>query len=132
MIDKISNWIKGKLNRHNEKANPSDLRLITALHEAAHVVCAYLSKFHYLIGNVCLTSDLTGETFVTLSKSKLIVEGKAEMPGIENDCDVAIDAAIIFYAGFEAEKVYSHKSGISPDKSHSMNDYNYVDQLIVD
>jgi hypothetical protein len=103
---------------------------LTSLHEAAHVVLSYLSSYHFLTGDIRLTSDSTGETFVTLSRRKLLLEGKEISVDTASDPEVIEDAAIIFYAGLEAERIYCEQNNISLDESHSANDYNYVDQLI--
>lgn len=103
---------------------------LTALHEAAHVVLSYLSSYHFLAGDITLTSDSTGETFVSLSKRKLLLEGKEITAVTASDPEVVEDAAIIFYAGLEAERIYCEKNRITLDESHSANDYNYVEELI--
>lgn len=107
-----------------------ELEKLTALHEAAHVVATYLSLYHNLIGNISLISDTTGETFVTISRRKIDQSGKISTNNIQFDPDLIIDAAIIFYAGFEAEKIYCQKYNQTPDISHSLNDYNRVRDLI--
>jgi AAA+ ATPase superfamily predicted ATPase len=67
---------------------------------------------------------------VTLSRKKLLAEGKEPSPEIAYDLEVIEDAAIIFYAGLEAERKYCRENSIEVDESHSINDYNYVDNLI--
>jgi|GEM_PF-5234468 len=103
---------------------------LTSLHEAAHVVLSYLSSYHFLTGDITLTSDSTGETFVTLSKRKLLEEGKEISAGTVSDPDIIADAATIFYAGLEAERIFCEQNNIDLDESHSANDYNQVDMLI--
>lgn len=106
------------------------MKELTSLHEAAHVVLAYLSSYHFLTGDIRLTSDSTGETFVTLSKRKLLEQGKEISAHTASDPEIIEDAAIIFYAGLEAERIYCEQNNITLDESHSANDYNYVQQLI--
>lgn len=103
---------------------------LTSLHEAAHAVLSYLSSYHFLTADIKLTSNSTGVTYVTLSRKKILAEGKEYTANIVFDPDVIEDAAIIFYAGLEAEKIYCEEISIEVDESHSLNDYNYVDELI--
>jgi len=112
------------------KATAFEQRTITALHEAAHAVCTHHSSFHSLVQDITISSDTTGETFVGLSRQKASNKGKLASPKIVIDPDVVVDAAIIFFAGYEAEKVYCERNNIRTDFSHSINDYNQVDLLI--
>jgi len=130
MFEKLKNWI-GKLG--SKKSGPiqeKDIKRLTALHEAAHVVTTYFSGYHSLVGKICINYDTTGETFVSLSKKKINAMGKGQDTTIMKDPEVVIDAAIIFYSGFEAEKIYCKKINVKPNISFSMNDYNNVDELI--
>lgn len=108
------------------------MKKMTSLHEAAHVVTAYLSKFHFLFGPISLTSNTNGEAFVTLSRSKLTKQSKQFTNDIVHDPEIIEDLAIIFFAGLEAEKIYCEKQTIKLDSSFSINDYNYIDRLIAD
>lgn len=106
------------------------MKELTALHEAAHVVIAYLSSYHFLQGDITLTSDTTGLTFVTLNRKKILAMDKEPIAAISSDPDVVEDAAIIFYAGLEAERIFCREHNIALDESHSANDYNHVDELV--
>jgi len=105
------------------------MKELTAIHEAAHSVLAYLSSYHFLTGEIKLTSDSTGVTFVTLSKKKLLATGKEVTPSIASELEVIEDAATIFYAGLEAERIFCIKNSLTLDESHSKNDYNYIENL---
>lgn len=104
---------------------------LTTIHEAAHVVTAYLSKYHFLAAQITLSSETNGETFVSLNGKKLSKEAKTFSPLIMQDVEVIDDCAIIYYSGFEAEKIYSAQMNLPINISFSMNDYNYVDDLIL-
>jgi len=129
MLKTIINGIK-KIIHKKTVSETFNLEKLTALHEAAHVVCAFLSDYHSLVGQINLNSDSTGETFVSLSKSKILEKDKLPSDNSSTDPEIIFDAAIIFYAGFEAEKIYCNKTKTIADKSHSINDYNLVDTLL--
>ena len=103
---------------------------LTAIHEAAHVVTAYLSKYHFLLGQITLSSDTNGETFVSLSSKKINKEAKEATQSILQDPEIIEDVAVIYFAGLEAEKIYCEKNSSTVDSSFSMNDHNFVDNLI--
>jgi hypothetical protein len=113
---------EAELAEHNER--------LTALHEAAHVVTTYLSEYHFLTGEVSLQSAITGETFVALSTTKLQSKQKFSSDAMR-DPEVVKDVAVIFYAGFEAEKIYCDRYKSVPlNDYYSQNDFNAVDELI--
>lgn len=103
---------------------------LTAIHEGAHVVTAYLSKYHFITGQISLFSDTEGETFVTLSRKKIRNSNKQISEELFKDIEIVKDAAIVFYSGFESEKIYNDENGIEVEKEYSMNDYNNVNELI--
>ena len=106
------------------------MKNLAAIHEAAHVVVAYLSKYHFLVKFINLTSDTNGETFVSLSNKKLINAGKKLNDSVLKEPELIEDAAIIFYAGFEAETLYCNNNAVEIDISFSRNDYNNINSLI--
>ena len=108
------------------------LRKITAIHEAAHLVMAYLSDFYFLQGAVYLVNHDVGETTVTLSKKKLGKAGKPLNPTVVQELEVALDAMRIYYAGLEAERIYCTKHGFKLDDSYSKNDLNRIDEIALD
>jgi archaellum component FlaF (FlaF/FlaG flagellin family) len=130
MLQTIMNRIK-KIIAKKTVSETFNLEKLTALHEAAHVVCAYLSDYHSLVSQINLNSDSTGETFVSLSRFKILEKGKLPSDNSITDPEIILDAAIIFYAGFEAEKIYCNKTNSKADISHSINDYNLVETLLL-
>lgn len=105
----------------------------TALHEAAHIVSAYLSRFHSLTGDICLESELTAATFVTLSRSKVVSEGRdanVNYNNLINDPEIAFDKAVILYSGYEAERKYCQMTNIEPSDEYSKNDFNDAEESL--
>lgn len=130
MFKWFSKLFRRKQKSHLRMANSKEQRIITALHEAAHAVCAHHSSYHSLVKEITIISDTTGESFVALSSRKASAAGKSLTPNIVTDPMVVVDAAITFFAGYEAEKIYCEQNNIQPDSSHSTNDYDYVDLMI--
>ena len=106
----------------------NDSLLATAYHEAAHTVVAYLSSFHSPIGRMRLLTADTGDTLVSLSKSKLRETGKDADVSAQQDPEVRMEFALVQLAGFATE-VRLHSRGSDsgqkpePDRSLSANDY---------
>jgi hypothetical protein len=108
---------------------------ITAYHEAAHAVVAYLSQYHGLIGGLSLTSPETGDALIRLSRKKLLAAGKQVDNTALDDPEVRIDAAVIRLAGYAAEEHYASMhpdQDVEPNKSFSANDYAEARGLIGD
>lgn len=104
--------------------------MLSAIHESAHAVAAYISKYHFLIGDISLQSDDLGETFVSLSKKKVIAAKlPVDLNVIMKNKDVLTDIAVIFYSGYFAEVFYSKKNNLKVDISFSKNDFNTVMEL---
>lgn len=105
----------------------TDTRLLTAYHEAAHTVVAYISAFHSPIGEMRLLNIDTGDTFVMLSRSKLGLAGKAVEATSADDPEVRTEFALILLAGLAAERhLQSRVDGaahLQPDASLAANDY---------
>ena len=121
---------KGAANHFTEDELSVHSEKVTALHEAAHAVTTHISKFHSLIDDVSIFSATTGETFISLSKTKLISQGKSLLHTMKDD-EVVEDRAIIMYAGLEAEKIYCEKyKGVPLDINYSANDYGIVDEVV--
>lgn len=80
-----------------------------AFHEAGHAVAAHLSKFHAVVGGINLEYYGAGEIFVSLSKTKLTVNGKATDASSERDKEVATDLAVVLSAGLVAERIAETK-----------------------
>jgi len=74
---------------------------LTAIHEAGHTVAAYLSKYHFLLGEITLSSDTNGETFVTLSAKKVKKEAKTLTQYFLQDPEIIEDLAVVYFAGFD-------------------------------
>jgi hypothetical protein len=125
MTKKIMLYLKKLIDMDSQQ-----MKNLTAIHEAAHTVTAYLSKYHFLTKVIALTSDQSGETFVTLSKKKLAKLQKPLIAETSKDPDIVKDAATIYYSGFEAEKIFSEKNSIATDISFSKNDYEHIEFLI--
>jgi hypothetical protein len=78
---------------------------LSAYHEAGHAALALISKYHLPL-RVQLLSISEGRTDVTLSKEKLSQCGKLS-GSIAKDSDVALEEAVIHFAGRYAEEVFA-------------------------
>lgn len=89
---------------------------VSAYHEAAHALIAHRSQFHKLIGRIDLRLYGSGETFISLSKSKLEAVGKSATTNSQKDKDVVKDLAVILVAGFVAEQIAAESdNAINPN-----------------
>lgn len=104
---------------------------IAAYHEAGHVVCAVASRYHNLVLPISVEGAF-GEAPIALSKSKAKAGGKpTEVAAALADPDIAVDAAVVFLAGFAAEVRYCRTmedagGTAEPDRALSENDYEAV------
>jgi hypothetical protein len=112
------------------KADSDQQKYITAAHEAAHVVMAYLSDYHFLIGNVKLFQHDSGVTFVTLSKGKLSERGLNNIHDPYSNMEIVFDVIQIYYAGLEAEKILCGRNNLIIEDSYSSDDLLKIENLI--
>lgn len=82
-----------------------------AFHEAGHAVAAHRSRFHNVVGQINLATYGAGEIYVSLSKQKLIAEGKPATPSAQLDKEVAKDLAVVLVAGLVAERLAQESDG---------------------
>ena len=95
-----------------------------AYHEAAHAVTAYYSKFHYIVHEINLMNYGAGETFVSLSKSKCLKQGKQPTPETAKDKEVSKELAVILCSGYVGEQIASeHDASLTPSSSAAGPDY---------
>jgi hypothetical protein len=108
------------------------IKLEAAYHEAGHVVAAKRSKFHDVVGGINLEAYGSGQTDISLSKSKLQKAGKIPSSGSQRDKDVAQDFAVVMTAGFVAEEIAAEKnSKIVPNRQCADPDYSVLDGALV-
>lgn len=74
-------------------------------HEACHATLAERSRFHRLVGAINLAEYGQGETYVSLSKQKLVAAGKPPTAAAAQDPEVARDLALILVAGYVGEQI---------------------------
>lgn len=82
-----------------------DSAFLSAYHEAGHAALALVSRYHLPI-RVQLLSISEGHTDVTLSKDK-IAQWEKLSRSIAEDSDVALEEAVIHYAGRCAEEAFA-------------------------
>ncbi|OUJ14855.1 hypothetical protein HK27_13005 [Acetobacter orientalis] len=80
-----------------------------AFHEAGHAVAAHLSKFHAILGGINLENYGAGEIFVSLSRRKLVANGKAADASSARDKEVVADLVVVLSAGVVAERIAEMK-----------------------
>ncbi len=102
-----------------------------AYHEASHAVVANLSIFHSLVDQIDLKNYGSGETFISLSKRKLIAKGKSADSSNQHDKEVIIDMVVILCAGIVGEEIASEKhEAIIPDSTCSEPDKEFALELL--
>ncbi|MFZ6732438.1 hypothetical protein ACO0LG_10985 [Undibacterium sp. Ji42W] len=98
--------------------------LAAAYYQAGIAVVAHHSKYHRVIGDITLLNFGSGETFISLSRSKCIENGMPPHEESKNDPDVSKDLAIILSAGTVAEHIGSESdANIKPSKNASGSEY---------
>jgi hypothetical protein len=101
-----------------------------AFHEAGHVLAAYRSKFHALVGPVNLQQYGAGEACISLSKKKLHAAGKHLAAVHQSDKDVATDIAVVLCAGLVSEQLAEEKVGLKADPNAAIPDYDLMKQQL--
>ena len=102
-----------------------------AFHEAGHAVVAHRSKFHNIVGPINLEAYGSGETYISLSKRKLLANGKDAEPSAAKDKEVAADLAVILAAGLVAERLAeSHEPGITANPECALPDHELMQQQL--
>ncbi|MRJ44585.1 hypothetical protein KF946_10245 [Idiomarina loihiensis] len=95
-----------------------------AFHEAAHAVTAYYSKFHSIVLGIDLGDYGAGETFVSLSKSKCIENGKPPTAETAKDKEVSKELAVILCSGYVGELIAAETDpSLKPSRSSAGPDY---------
>ncbi|MEQ9346866.1 MAG: hypothetical protein RIG26_10530 [Thalassospira sp.] len=104
-----------------------------AFHEAGHAVTAHLSKFHSILGEVRLESYGAGEVYISLSKSKLVANGKSPDASSARDKEVAKDLAVVLSAGLVAECIAETKDlSLSANPRCAEPDHEYLKKNLED